>query len=246
LAFNSAGEGATTKIRVGAGTDWQRYCYLDDDGNLAGYEYEVLRGLDELLPQYEFVYETYDFENILLALESGKVDIGAYQYEKNPERLKNFLFAEESYTSFIRYVVVIKDRNDIQSLDDLAGKKVHALAGDSAIYDFEQFNESHPDNPIQIEISNPSTDELIVGMTKGKWDAFSATKRNVEAYNEQYGDVFKIVGKPISTSFTYHVFRKGNTELQQAIDGALRQLKQSGKLAEISIKELGGDYTEDE
>jgi L-cystine transport system substrate-binding protein len=42
------------------------------------------------------------------------------------------------------------------------------------------------------------------------------------------------------------MFAKGNTELQQAVDGALKQLKESGKLAQISIAVIGGDYTESE
>ena len=51
------------KIIVGTGHAYEPYCYLDENGNLAGYEYEVLKAVNELLPQYEFTYETFDFAN---------------------------------------------------------------------------------------------------------------------------------------------------------------------------------------
>ncbi|HAH62888.1 MAG TPA: L-cystine-binding protein TcyK, partial [Treponema sp.] len=39
---------------------------------------------------------------------------------------------------------------------------------------------------------------------------------------------------------------KGNTELKDAVDGALKQLKQSGELSGISIQDLGADYIQSE
>jgi len=36
-------------VVVGTGNAYEPYCYLDENGNLAGYEYEVLKAVDELL-----------------------------------------------------------------------------------------------------------------------------------------------------------------------------------------------------
>ncbi|GHU83173.1 amino acid ABC transporter substrate-binding protein [Clostridia bacterium] len=241
-----AGTDVTT-IRVGTGNAYKPYCYIDDDGNLAGYEFEVLKAVDELLPQYEFTYEQYDFKNILLSIDAGKVDIGAHQFEINEDRVANYLFGEVPYTTFIRYIVVAKDKEGISTLDDLAGKKVYASPGDNATYLFEQYNKEHADNPIKLDIiEGLSNEEIVTGIKSGKWDAYSATKRDIEDRNKQYGDVLKIVGEPIISSNTYFVFKKGNTELQSAVDGALTQLKENGKLSQISIDVIGGDYTESE
>ncbi|MFP3153815.1 transporter substrate-binding domain-containing protein [Lachnospiraceae bacterium ZAX-1] len=243
---SDAGSDVTT-IRIGTGNAYKPYCYLDDDGNLAGYEYEVLKAIDELLPEYEFTFEQFDFKNILLSLDADKIDIGAHQFEINEDRIANYLFGEEAYTTFIRYIVVKAGRTDIQTLDDLAGKNVYASPGDNATWLFEQYNEEHPDNPIILDVvEGLSSDETIAGITAGKWDAYSATKRDIEDRNRDYGDVLDIVGEPILSSYTYFVFKKGNTELQGKIDGALRTLKESGALAQISIDVIGGDYTESE
>ena len=58
--------GKVKTIIVGTGKAFAPFCYLDDNGNLAGYEKEVLDAVDELLPQYKFKYETFDFANILI------------------------------------------------------------------------------------------------------------------------------------------------------------------------------------
>ncbi len=39
----AASESKVKKIVVGTGNSYEPYCYLDDKGNLAGYEYEVLK-----------------------------------------------------------------------------------------------------------------------------------------------------------------------------------------------------------
>lgn len=246
---NSRSEDGVTKVIVGTGNGYEPYCYLDENGNLAGYEYEVLQAVDELLPQYEFEYQISDFTNIAISLDAGKIDIAAHQYEYNEERASKYLFGEEAYTTYVTYVVVPKDNTSISSLDDLQGKTVHGGGkGSNTTYILEYYNEEHKDNPIKIYNAEAATsEELVQGLLSGAWDATITTKRDVEKLNKAYGsEALKIVGKPVQSSSTYYLFAKDNVELQQAVDGAIRELKKNGRLAEISIAVIGGDYTESE
>ena len=61
--------GAETVI-VATGTSYKPCCYLDEEGDLAGYEYEVLKAVDELLPQGEFKSKTSTFGNMPVVLAS--------------------------------------------------------------------------------------------------------------------------------------------------------------------------------
>lgn len=238
-----------TKVIVGTGNAYEPYCYLDENGNLAGYEYEVLKAVDELLPQYEFEFQTSDFTNILISLDSGKIDIAAHQYEQNEERAAKYLYGKEAYTTYVTYIAVLADNNDIQSLEDLQGKTVYTGGkGSNATYILEYYNSEYAETPINIVNAETVTqEEFAQSLVSGKWDAVIMTKRDVEKANATYGsEAFKIVGEPIQSSSTYYLFDKDNTELQEAVDGAIRQLKESGKLAEISIEIIGGDFTESE
>jgi L-cystine transport system substrate-binding protein len=238
------------KIIVGTGNAYEPYCYLDENGKLAGYEYEVLKAVNELLPQYEFTYETFDFANILLSLDSGKIDIGAHQYAKNAEREKKYLFADESYMTYKTYITVPVGNTTINSLDDLQGKKVMTPTGSLKAYLFESYNKAHPDNPIILSYVSDNTDEEVAaGLQNGVWDATALTQRDAAKLNKAFGngtEILKQVGEPISAAHTYFVFNKDNGQLKQDIDGALQQLKESGRLAEISREVLGNDYTESE
>lgn len=245
----AADDGKVTKIIVGTGNGYEPYCYLDENGNLAGYEYEVLKAVDELLPQYEFEYQTSDFTNVAISLDAGKIDIAAHQYEYNDERASKYLFSEEAYTTFVTYITVPKDNESVHSLDDLQGKTVFASGkGSNTTYILENYNEEHKDNPLKIANAEGITsEEEIQGLLNGIWDALVLTKRDVQKLNKIYGsEALKVTGEAVQSSSTYYLFAKDNTELQQAVDGAIRELKKSGKLAQISIDVIGGDYTESE
>ncbi len=243
-------ETKVTKVIVGTGNNYEPYCYLDDKGNLAGYEYEVLKAVDELLTQYEFTYQTSDFANVLISLDAGKIDIAAHQYEFNEERDSKYLFGKEAYTTYVTYITVAGDREDIKSLDDLQGKTVKSSTGSNSTYILEGYNKDHADNPIKIDyIDNATYEETVTGLLNGVWDATITTKRDVTKFNESYADkkdALKVVGDPVQSSSTYFIFDKDNTELQSAVDGAISELRKNGKLSEISIDIIGGDYTESE
>ena len=245
-----AADSGVTKVVVGTGNAYEPYCYLDEKGELAGYEYQVLKAVDELLPQYEFDYQTSDFANVLISLDAGKIDIAAHQYEWNEERDEKYLFGKEPYTTYVTYLAVANDRTDIQSLDDLKGRKVKSSTGSNSVYILENYNKDHEDNPIKIDYVNNSTDEeTVTGLLNGVWDATILTKRDTEKLNKNYGDgkeVIKVTGEPIQSSSTYFIFAKDNTQLQEAVDEAVKQLNESGKLAQISKDVIGGDYTESE
>ena len=108
------------KIVIGSGNSYNPYCYIDESGNAVGYEYDVLAAIDELLPQYEFEYKSMAFDQILLSLDSGKIDVAAHQYEYTDERASKYLFSDESYTSYITYISVLSDDNEINGLEHLA------------------------------------------------------------------------------------------------------------------------------
>lgn len=234
------------KLYIGTGNSYKPYCYLDENGKLAGYEYEVLKAIDELLPQYEFEYETTQFPSLFSSLAQDKYDAIAHQIEYNEDRYANYEFSKETYTTFITYITVPQSVNGISSLDDLQGKVAYVPAGDNALWYLEDYNKNHPGKEIRLDIASLSTDEIVAGLANGRWNFTVRTKRDVESLNSQYNAGLKIVGEPIQKSSTYYLFKKGNTKLRDEFDGAVRTLKENGKLRDISIAVIGGDYTESE
>ena len=235
------------KIIIGTGSDYKPYCFLDEKNNLTGFEIEVLKKVNEKLPQYEFEFKLFDFNAILVSLETGKIDLAAHQFESNPDRKNKYLFGEQGVTIYDLKLAVKENRNDITSLDDLAAingtiEVGKASANKTAVVD--RWNKEHGDK-LKLILEASDTTITLQNIESGKTDAFVNIQRNVDAYKATYGAKIKTVGEPISRSNSFYLYRKNDetgTQLQKDVDGALKALKEDGTLAQLSQKWLGGDY----
>lgn len=231
------------KIIVGTSTSYMPYCYMDSNTNeFTGYDVEVLKAVDELLPQYEFEFKGYDTTERLLALESNKIDIAAGQFEKNEEREQKYLFSTVGYTNASSQIVVAGDNTSIQGIKDLSGKNVYVISNSNASYQMEKYNTENNAN-INLVYGENNFEVISTMLANGSIDAYIQTARTVALNNAAYGTDHKVVGEPVMASETYFLFNKSNTTLQQAVDGALKQLKESGKMVEICKEWLGQDFT---
>gem|GEM_PF-238256 len=233
----------TVYVGVGYESD---FSYLNEKGELAGYEIDMLKAIDEALPQYEFKYETSDLKGILLGLSAGKFDIGLKQDESNEERRKNYLFSESGYLCYDSYIQVLSTRNDINSLEDLQGKTVlgGSTVGAAMGTKLENLNKDLPDDKkYKVIYAKLTTEELLASLKNGSIDASTSTKALFRKKVQQYGDVVKLVGKePVRKSDAYVLFNKEQGKLKADFDAVLNDLVASGKLSEISVKALGYDY----
>jgi L-cystine transport system substrate-binding protein len=240
-----AGKGVT-KVVVGTGNKYEPYCYADAQGNLIGYDYKVLEEVDRRLPQYAFTYEVFDFANILIALGTGKVDIGAHEYEENPQRRATYLYGDERYSDYDSWLIVNADGPyaNVNSVDELAGNPA-AIFGVSLGSNHEAFaktyNQTH-DAQLAIQTY---TENAVLGenLKSGRFSAALQMLVDIERYNRITPGLRLIPrgDKPVIESGAYFIFAKGNVELKEAVDGTLRDMKADGTLARI-YKEAVTDY----
>lgn len=248
-AMDSAKNGGkgVKKIIIGTGSEYKPYCFLDEKNNLTGFEIEVLKKVNEKLPQYEFEFKTFDFNAILISLETGKIDLAAHQFEANVDRKTKYLFGDEGVTIYDLKLVVKENNNDIHSLEELAGingtvEVGKASANKTAVVD--RWNKEHG-NKLKLILEASDATITLQNIDSGKTDAFVNIQRNVDAYKATYNAKIKTVGEPISRSNSYYLYRKNDetgAQLKKDVDGALKALKEDGTLTELSKKWLGGDY----
>ncbi|HWJ76757.1 transporter substrate-binding domain-containing protein [Ureibacillus composti] len=231
------------KIVVGTGTQFPNICFIDEDGNLNGYDIEMVKAIDEKLPEYEFEFQTMDFPNLLVSLETDKIDFVAHQMEVTEEREEKYLFNKEPYNVFPLKVTVHQDNNEIQSIEDLKGKKVGATPTSSSAVLLEKYNSEH-DLGAEIVYSQSSVDSNQQLKT-GRIDAIVSTPFAVDFVNEQSDAQQKVVGDALSSSKVFFLFNKDETALADRIDEALVELKEEGVVSELSLKWLGADYSVD-
>jgi L-cystine transport system substrate-binding protein len=241
-ACGAADASGVTTVTIGTSNDYPPFCYLDENGELKGYEIAVLNAIDEKLADYKFKYEVLDFKNILTSLESGRVDIAAHQFGDTPERREKFLFGTVGYFNSDTYIVVSPDKEGISTLDDLVGLKVSVPPASNWASALETYNKEHPDGQIDIQYYEATPDIFVTNMDTGVIDAALLTESDVKLTNTFWGKDYKTVGEPVamgeSDLGSLFVFRKDETALAGAVDKALSELKESGELDKISKKSV--------
>lgn len=235
--------GKVTKIVVGTGTGFPQVCFIDENGKLTGFDVELLKEIDSRLPQYEFELSTMDFSNLLLSLETQKIDLVAHVMEKNPEREQKYSFNKEAYAHWRNRIIVAKDNNSIQTLDDLKGKKVLTGATSAQAQILENYNKANGD-AISIVYQNGAANDTVSQISSGRVEATLAADFVLPVIDPQ--SKLKAVGDELSSADILYVFRKDDAESQKlsdAIDGAIKELKADGFLGKLSTEWLGADVT---
>jgi L-cystine transport system substrate-binding protein len=232
-----------TKIVVGTGTAFPQVCFIDENGKLTGFDVELLKEIDNRLTEYEFEFQTLDFSNLLLSLETKKIDLVAHVMEKNPEREEKYLFNKEAYAHWRNRIVVAKDNDSIQSLDDLKGKKALTGATSAEAQILENYNKEH-DNAINIVYQNGAANDTVNQIITGRVDATLSADFVLPIIDPQ--SKLKVVGDELSSADILYVLRKDDADSQKlsdSIDGVIKELKVDGTLSKLSIEWLGADVT---
>ncbi|MGN7358707.1 transporter substrate-binding domain-containing protein [Paenibacillus sp. SAF-054] len=241
----NAASGNVKKIVVGTGTAFPKICFIDENGKLTGFDVELVREIDKRLPQYEFELQTQEFTNLLLSLETKKIDFVAHEMEKNPEREQKYLFNKEPYAHWRNKIIVAKDNDSIQSLDDLKGKKVLSSATSAEAQILENYNKAN-NNAIHIVYQSGAAKDSVSQITSGRVEATVGADFSLPLIDPQ--GKLKTTGEDLSEADILFVFRKNDPEGQKLaddIDGAIKELKADGTLGELSKEWLGSDFTAD-
>ncbi len=234
------------QIAVGAGSTFEPYAYIDENNQPAGYDVAVLKEIDARLPQYEFTFESIELKNLLLSIDAGKIDIATQQFEENPSRKEKYLFTTEGFSNYDKRLVFAKGRTDIQTIDDLVGKRVVCGQGSNTAAILEQYNAEHNGGIEIVYASGGSSSATYDDIVNGRIDAGVMTRKTFNRNNEAFGNGLGISDELFSQSDAYFILAKDEVQLRDDIDGALRSMKEDGTLTKLSIEYTGSDYNAEE
>ncbi len=210
------------------------YSFHDDANNLVGFDVEVARAIaDKLGVEAKFTETQWD--GIIAGLDANKYDAISNQVSITEERLQKYLFSDP-YTYVYGVVIVNDDNEEIKSFEDLDGKDVSLTVTSN----WAQVAESYGGKIV----STSGFNESIQLVLQNRVDA--TVNDNVTFYDfiaNQPDAKAKIVATSDDATESAILIRKGDDDLQAAINDALSQLKSEGKLKEISEKYFGTDIT---
>ena len=210
------------------------FTFYNDKNELVGYDVDIARAVAQKLNlKVEFL--TAPWDAMLAAFDAGKADVVFNQVSINEDRKKKYGMSVP-YTMPYPVIVVHKDNNDIKSFADLKGKKsVHSATSNWAA----------------IAEKNGATVVVADGFSKGVELIISKRADDTINDNVTFFDYIKQrPNAPLKIAYTSNepmptaaIVKKGNTELLEAINKALDELKAEGKISEISMKYFGKDIS---
>jgi len=221
------------------------YYFQNDSGQEVGYTVDYYKELEKKLPEYTFEYDYVDKEAQIIGVDTGKYALTGNLF-KNPEREQKFHFAGKEFGYLITSLIVKKDRTDIQSLTDMAGKKLAPLPIADALRSIiNDYNKAHSGQEIVIEdIEKFVVADSLNIVADGKVDAAFLNVNQFEEANKKMNLDLK-VGGIVSKEPIYLMYNKQQQELANKIDKATQELLEDGTLSKIAEQWIGVDFFKD-
>ena len=210
------------------------FSYYDDKNELKGYDVDIAREVAKKL-NLKIEFLTAPWDAMLAAFDAGKADAVFNQVSVTDERKKKYDYAQH-YTVVHGAIITHKDNNDIKSFEDLKGKK----NADSVTSNWAKVAASYGAQNVTVDSFSKSM-ELLVSKRVD-----TVVRDNIVFYDfikQRPGASVKIAAEGSDTDYTAPIVQKGNTELAGQISKAIEELKNEGKLAEISIRYFGKDVS---
>ena len=207
------------------------YEMTNDAGEFEGIDVEIAQAIADKLG-LELRIDDMDFDSALLAAQTGKSDMVMAGVSVTEDRLVNLDFTE-SYATGIQVVIVPED-SDIESIDDLTGKMIgvqRGTTGDLYCSDtvenggFGAENVTPYDNGL-IAVQNLINGQVdCVVIDNAPAQEFVAANPGLKILDTEYVNEDYAIG-----------VKKGNTQLLDAINGALAELQADGTIQSIIDK----------
>ena len=214
------------KLIMSTNAAFPPYEMTTDSGEFEGIDVETAQAIADKLG-LELQIDDMDFDAALLAVQQGKSDMVMAGVTVTDER-QNVMDFTDSYATGIQSIIV-KEDSDIASVDDLAGKKIGTQRGTTGyLYCTDDFGDENVvayDNGLTAVqmLNNGQVDCVVIDNAPAK--EFVAANPGLKLLDTAYVEENYAIG-----------VGKGNTELKDAINTALEELKADGTLQAIVDK----------
>jgi len=219
---------------MGTSADYPPFESKDGD-QIVGFDVDLANALAKKTG-HEIEVKDMDFNGLVTALKTNKVDIVLSGMTPTPKRKKQVDFSNVYYTA--HNTIVTKKSSGIKSLDDLKGKTVGVQLG--SIQE-EKAKELTPDYNLKVENRNRISD-LTEEIKAGRFDAAIIEDIVAEKYIDKNEELvgYNLPKEPDEKAGSAIAFKKGS-DLTEKFNKALEEMEKSGELEKLKEKWFGGE-----
>lgn len=166
------------------------------------------------------------FESLDGMLTSEKIDMIAAGYTIMSDRLEKMDFTDTYYKA--EQTIIVRSDSNYKTKADLNGKKIGGQSGTTGLIS-AAVEITKEDNIKKYSNGAVAVEDLL----NGKLDAVIIDNNPAKAYKDQHGDKLTLLTGQFDQEEYAYAVRKGNSQLQEAVNDALKEMKDNGKLQEI-------------
>lgn len=221
-AFTTVNSGVLTMATNAYFPPYEYY----EGSEIVGIDAEIAKAVADKLG-LTLKIEDMEFDSIITAVSTGKVDMGLAGMTVTEERKQNVNFSD-TYATGVQ-VVIVPEGSDIKTVDDLQGKKIGVqLATTGDIYCCDDFGTEN------VEEYNKGND-AVMALVSGKIDAVVIDNEPAKSYVAANPGLVILDTEYVTEEYAA-ALNKENTALLEAVNGALAELKADGTLDAIINK----------
>ncbi|MGX8715339.1 MAG: ABC transporter substrate-binding protein [Lachnospiraceae bacterium] len=239
-AASESGESSLTlkdgTLMVGVEIGYPPMEYFDEDGATPiGFDIELAQALaDDMGLKLEVVDTAWD--GIFAGVETDKYDVILSSVSWTQERSESHTLSETYIAN--APVLVVPNDSEIKDIQDLAGRSVAVQMETTADYLIQDYVKDGLDTELrQYEKVINAFDELKMGRV----DAVCTDSVVAAFYLGDDVNNYKNVWQSEEAEPICMCLKKGNDALKTALEASLKNLRDNGKLAEISVKYFGSE-----
>ncbi|MGG4498217.1 amino acid ABC transporter substrate-binding protein [Brevibacillus reuszeri] len=222
------------KLVIGTEGTYSPFTFHDPSGKLTGYDVDVATEVAKRLGVEPAFQET-QWDAMFAGLDSKRFDVIANQVGIRPDRQEKYDFSKP-YTISRAVLVTHKDNTTVKDFKDMKGLK----AGQSMTSNYADLARSNEAEIVGVDSFNQAIDLIA----QKRVDVVINDNLSVLDFLKAKPDTpIKVVAKNEKGQPTAFMYRKGSTELVDAMNKALDEMQQDGTLKTISQKWFGEDIT---
>jgi len=229
--------------------------YTTNNGGVSGYDIEVLKAVDALLPQYKFEFvPSAGGDDLLLGVQTGKTDGAVRNWFQTAQRREIFTFPEKNIGLSVTGLTVRKDDlaniYDFASLSKAGGRVVPVDPGDGHYTVLKTWCLNNPELSWEFETGQlANTADAYAWVAEGRYDAyfgleviFKSLVLGETGSAHQYAD--QLTWTPCAAIPTYVIFSGNDNgkEIAAAFDSVIDQIWESGYPNFLQKTLYGDDY----
>ena len=231
LLIGCGDHSAEKPLIVGTEAQFAPFASKNAKGQIVGFDIDLINAIGEII-DHDVKIRDMAFTGIIPSLQSGQIDAAIAGLSVTEERKKSVVFSDPYFEAGLS-ILVPASNTTIQSAADLKGKTVAVQQGATGAKVASDLKEEGRLGSVKYF---PSATLMMMELGKGGVDAVIHDTSNSNTYMKLDPGKVKALPEPLASEYYAIAFNPKSTELQAAVNQALKELSSDGTIERLKDK----------